>query len=152
MDRGDAARLRDHNELARGFNEQVITEFRANKGVVGGHFASVTLLLLHHVGRRSGKSYLLPLMYLPDGDSYIVAGSNGGAQDEPAWVMNLEAMPEATIEVGERTLTVRPRSIRGRTPERQQLYARLVNYWPGFLTYEENTDRLFPLVRLDPVR
>jgi deazaflavin-dependent oxidoreductase (nitroreductase family) len=151
MNDEEAARLRESNELVRPFNEQVISEFRASKGIVGGHFAPVRLLLLHHVGRRSGKEYVLPLLYLRDGDSFILAGSNGGAEREPAWVSNLEGMSETTIEVGEEILTVRPESIREPTSERERLYARLVDYWPDFLKYGKNTDRQFPLIRLHPI-
>jgi deazaflavin-dependent oxidoreductase (nitroreductase family) len=151
MIQDEGARVRDSKELTRQLNQKVIDEFRANGGVVGGHFESGTLLLLHHVGRRSGKEYVLPLLYLRDGDSYLLAGSNGGAEQEPAWVANLEAMPEATIEVGRETLRVRPRSFRERTKERAEIYAKLVDYWPDFLKYEKNTDRLFPLFRLEPV-
>lgn len=77
--------------------------------------------------------------YIRDGDSDILVGSDGGAQKEPMWLGNLESMSEATIEVGEETLTVRPTTIRGRTAEREELYARLVAYWPDFSKYEENT-------------
>lgn len=149
MDDEESAQIRDQSELARAFNEQVITEFRANKGVVGGHFQGVSLLLLHHTGRRTGKRYVLPMLYLSDGDSFLIAGSNGGHVKEPAWVANLEMMPETTVEVGEETLIVKPEFFRGRTPERELLYAKLVDYWPDFLKYEENTDRVFPVIRLD---
>ena len=152
MNNEEAAALRDSNQQARAFNDQVIAEFRANKGIVGGHFATTTLLLLHHVGRRTGREYVQPLLYMRDGDSYILAGSNGGAEKEPAWVTNLAAMSKATIEVGEETLTVEPKAVPGGTPERDRLYARLVEYWPDFLKYEQNTDRLFPLFKLEPVR
>lgn len=151
MNNEEAAQLRDQNTQARAFNEQVIAEFRANKGIVGGHFKDARLLLLHHVGRRTGKQYVLPVLYMHDGGSLVVAGSNGGAKREPAWVANLEAMSETTVEVGEQTLTVKVSVLRGRVPERERLYARLVEYWPDFLTYEGNTDRVFPVIRLDPV-
>jgi deazaflavin-dependent oxidoreductase (nitroreductase family) len=147
----DSNELRDNKEMVRGFNQQVIEEFRANKGIVGGHFKPVRLLLLHHRGRRTGQAYVLPLLYMRDGESFILAGSNGGAEKEPAWVANLEAMSEATVEVGEETLTVKPAVIRESDPERDRLYSDLVKYWPDFLKYEENTDRPFPVIRLDPV-
>ena len=89
-------------------DDQVITEFRANAGAVldamGGHFKNVHLLLLHHTGRRSGKLYVTPLLFIEDGDKCVLIGSNGGAEKAPAWVDNVAAMPEVVIEVGERTL------------------------------------------------
>lgn len=133
------------------FNDRVIAEFRAQRGIVGGPFATVRLLLLHLVERRTGTPQVVPLLYLRDGDSLVVVGSNGGAKREPAWVANIEAMPEVAAEVGTQTLTFRPTFIRQRTPEREQLWDQLVEYWPDFLAYEKDADRLFPLVRLIPV-
>jgi deazaflavin-dependent oxidoreductase (nitroreductase family) len=89
-------------------DDQVIAEFRANAGVVtdamGGHFKDVHLLVLHHTGRNSGTRYVTPLLYVEDGDRYILVGSNGGNAKEPAWVANVAAMTEVLIEVGERRL------------------------------------------------
>ena len=72
------------------FNEQVIAEFRANAGVVGGHFEGKHLLLLHTIGRRTGQERVIPLVYTTVGDSYVVAGSQGGAEKDPLWVANVE--------------------------------------------------------------
>jgi deazaflavin-dependent oxidoreductase (nitroreductase family) len=132
------------------FNSQVIEEFRANNGVVGGHFEGAHLALVHTVGRRTGTERLMPLLYLPDGDSYVLVGSAGGAEKEPSWVENIAAMPEVTIEVGERSLTTKPTLLRD-GPEREQLYAKYVEYWPDLLQYQTRTERSFPLIRLDPV-
>lgn len=135
-------------------NDTVIAEFRANRGVVteamGGHFRNVTLALVHHVGRRTGQERVQPLLCMRDGDNYVLAGSNGGATKEPLWVTNLEAMAETTIEVGERTLKVRPTVLRSGV-ERDRLYKALVAYWPDMLEYEKNTDRPFSVVLLEPV-
>jgi deazaflavin-dependent oxidoreductase (nitroreductase family) len=133
------------------FNDQVIAEFRANKGIVGGHFAGVRLLLLHDVSSRTGTVNTIPLLVMRDGESFVVVGSAGGAKKEPAWVTNLEAASEATVEFGAEELSTRPVVIREQTPERERLYAKLVDYWPDFLEYEKTTDRLFPVIRLDPV-
>jgi deazaflavin-dependent oxidoreductase (nitroreductase family) len=132
------------------FNKQVIEEFRANKGVVGGHFEGKQLVILHTVGRRSGEERLNPLLAMPNGEGVVLLGSNGGAEKEPAWVANLEAAGEATIELGERTLKVRPTVLR-EGEEWQSLYDRYVDYWPGIRSYEQNTDRKFAMIRLDPV-
>jgi deazaflavin-dependent oxidoreductase (nitroreductase family) len=137
------------NEL----NDQVIAEFRGSSGVVreamGGHFKDAHLLLLHHVGRRSGQTYVNPLVYAASGGSFLVAGSNGGAQQEPLWITNVEAVPEVAIEVGDRTLKARPTVLR-EGPERDQLYKVLVDDWPDLLQYETNTARKFPVILLDP--
>jgi deazaflavin-dependent oxidoreductase (nitroreductase family) len=136
-------------------NDQVIAEFRANAGVVreamGGHFKDIHLLLLHNVGIRSGKTYVNPVLYQNEGDGFIVGGSNGGLTDtQPQWVANVAAMPETTIEVGERTLKVKP-TVLYEGQERDRLYAALVAYWPDFLEYETHTSRQFPVIRLDPM-
>ena len=96
------------------FNAQIIEEFRANEGRVGGMFESMPLLLLHHTGAKSGTAYVNPLAYLRDGDRYVIFASKGGAPDNPGWYYNLKAHPETTIEVGHRHAR-RPRR-RGRQP------------------------------------
>src|SRR5262245_59415222 len=100
------------NEL----NARVVAEFRANGGRVvdamDGHFKEIHLLLLHSTGRRSGHEYLTPLLYVEDGDTYVLVGSNGGAEKEPEWVANVAAMAEVTVEVGERKLTTKPTILR----------------------------------------
>ena len=131
------------------FNDQTMAEFRANAGVVGGHFEGKHLLLLHTIGRRTGQERVTPLVYTTVNGSYVVAGSNGGAEKEPLWVANVEVMPEVTIEVGEVTMTAKPSVLRGGA-ERERLYAALVTYWPDFVSYEASTSRHFPVIRLDP--
>jgi deazaflavin-dependent oxidoreductase (nitroreductase family) len=135
-------------------NEQVVAEFRARAGVVveamGGHFKDIRLLLLHTTGRRSCRHYITPLVYIEDADRYIVAGSNAGADQEPAWVANVAAMPEVVIEVGKHALTTKPTILR-EGPERDRLHAAMVAYSPDIREYETLTTRKFPLIVLDPV-
>ena len=132
------------------FNAQVIDEFRANRGVVGGHFEGKHLAILHIVGRKSGVERLYPLVYTTDGDALLVCGSMGGAPTDPAWVANVEAMSEVTVEVGTDTIVAKPTVLR-EGAERDRLYALLVDYWPDFREYEKKTDRVFPVIRLDPI-
>jgi deazaflavin-dependent oxidoreductase (nitroreductase family) len=135
-------------------NSGVITEFRANRGVVteamGGHFKDTTVTLVHHVGRRTGKEYVQPLLGMSDGGNYVLIGSNGGHGKEPLWVGNLEAMPQTTIELGERTIKVKPAVLR-EGPEHDRLYAEFTKFWPDLRKYEERTDRTFPVVVLEPI-
>jgi deazaflavin-dependent oxidoreductase (nitroreductase family) len=132
-------------------NEQIAAEFRANSGVVGGHFEGKHLLLLHTVGRRSGRELVHPLVYAEDGGSFVICGSNGGAQKEPSWVSNISEMSEVTIEVGERTLRAKPTVVTQQPEWDRLLYDVFGEYWPDIYKYEKNTDRKFPVVRLDPV-
>ena len=98
------------------FNEQVINEFRANQGKVGGPFEGAPLLLLHTTGARSGQLRVSPVMYLPDGNRYVVFASKAGADTHPDWYHNLRAHPEARIEVGDQTLDVQASEIQGDGP------------------------------------
>lgn len=82
------------------FNQQVIDEFRANDGKVGGWFGGARLLLLTTTGARSSKPHTTPVGYLPDGDQVLVIASAGGTPHHPAWYHNLIAHPEVTVEDG----------------------------------------------------
>jgi deazaflavin-dependent oxidoreductase (nitroreductase family) len=134
-------------------DDQVVAEFRANAGVVsdamGGHFKDIHLLLLHHTGRRSGRRYVTPLLYVEDGDRYVLIGSNGGAEKEPAWVANVAAMAEVVVEVGGQTQTAKPTILR-EGPAWDRLQASAMAYWPDILEYQTHTSRTFPLIVLDP--
>lgn len=132
------------------FNAYTIEEFRANGGKVGGYFEGATMLLLHTKGAKSGLPRTNPLVYLPDGDRYVVIASKGGADANPDWYHNLLADPNAEIEVGTgERIPVRATVISG--PEREELYARQVERRPGFADYETKTTRKIPVIALDPV-
>jgi deazaflavin-dependent oxidoreductase (nitroreductase family) len=130
------------------FNTQVISEFRDNAGRVGGMFEGAKMLLLHHTGAKSGTERIAPLVYLPDGDHYVIFASKGGAPENPAWYHNIKAKPDATIEVGEETVEVEVQEAQG--DERERLYAAQVAVMPQFAEYAEKTDRLIPVLVLSP--
>lgn len=129
------------------FNQQVIDEFRANAGVVGGMFAGSSLLLLHHVGARSGQPRVTPLVYLADGDRFVIFASKAGAPENPAWYHNLLANPETEIEVGDRTVAVR--AVEAEGAERERLYSAQVAVAPQFGEYATKTTRQIPVVVLE---
>jgi len=131
------------------FNEHTIAEFRANDGKVGGCFEGATMLLLHTKGARSGLPRTNPLVYLPDGDRYVVIASKGGAPTHPDRYYNLLADPTVEIEVGNERIPVRATVITG--PERDELYARQMDRRPGFADSEKKTTRKIPVIALDPV-
>jgi deazaflavin-dependent oxidoreductase (nitroreductase family) len=131
------------------FNAHTVEEFRANEGRVGGYFEGATMLLLHTKGARSGLHRTNPLVYLPDGDRYVVIASKGGAPTHPDWYYNLLADPSAEIEVGTERLPVRATVITG--PEREELYARQIERRPGFAEYLRKTSRVIPVIALEPV-
>ncbi|MFI7704416.1 nitroreductase family deazaflavin-dependent oxidoreductase [Nonomuraea sp. NPDC049480] len=128
------------------FNQQIIEEFRANEGRVGGMFEGSPLVLLTTTGAKSGRQVTTPVMYLADGERYVVIASNAGADHHPAWYHNLRATPEATAEVGTEKFTTKAVFIEG--AERDDLYARMVAQAPGFAEYEAKTSRRIPVVAL----
>lgn len=129
------------------FNDTVIEQFRANAGVLGGHWEGKTTLLLHTRGRKSGKEYVNPAVAAPYGDSYIICGSAGGAPGDPQWIANLEAQDgPVTIELGPDTVQADVRVVRpGRDDDWDQLYGVWRAYWPDAAEYEKKTDRKFPV-------
>jgi len=130
------------------FNAQIIEEFRANEGRVGGPFEGNPLLLLHHTGARSGKSYVNPLAYQADAGRYVIFASKGGAPENPGWYHNLKANPETTIEVGTETVPVRAEEAAGE--ERDRLFATQAERIPQFGAYQESAGRTIPVMVLTP--
>ncbi len=130
------------------FNARIIEEFRANEGRVGGPFDGGTLLLLHHVGARTGTPRVNPLMYNRDGDRYVIFASKAGAPNNPGWYYNLMADPNTTIEVGTDTIDVVASEATG--DERDRLYSAQVELSPQFAEYQAKTDRAIPVVVLTP--
>lgn len=132
------------------WNEKVIAEFRANEGRVGGHFEGHTLLLLHHTGAKSGNEYVNPLAYqrLTD-DSVAIFASKGGAPTAPDWYYNLVAHPDVEVEIGTETFAAHARVAEG--AERETIWAKQKQEWPGFADYEQKTAgiREIPVVILD---
>ena len=132
-----------------GWNTNIIEEFRANEGRVGGMFQGAPILLLHTTGRRTGADRVNPLMYLPDGDRWVVFATKGGHIAHPHWLHNVEEHPDVTIEVGTETIPVAATVLR-EGPERDELYARQVALRPQFGEYEAKTagHRTIPVIVL----
>jgi deazaflavin-dependent oxidoreductase (nitroreductase family) len=129
------------------WNAKIIEEFRANGGKVGGQFEGAPLLLLHTTGAKTGQERVSPVMYQADGDNLVVFASKAGAPDNPDWFHNLLANPQATVEVGTETLAVTARQAEGE--EREHLWTRQKERFPGFAEYEEKTSRTIPVVVLE---
>lgn len=130
-------------------NQQIIDEFRANDGKVGGHFEGRPLLLLHHVGAKSGVERVNPLVYLPLDASYAVFATNSGEERHPGWYHNLRANPSTTVEVGSRAIAVVAREAEG--AERREIWSRQVETAPAFAELQAKTVREIPVLVLDPV-
>ncbi|HWC09635.1 MAG TPA: nitroreductase family deazaflavin-dependent oxidoreductase [Acidimicrobiales bacterium] len=129
-------------------NQQIIEEFRANEGRVGGPFKGRRLLLLHHRGARTGIERVNPLAVQPLGDgAWAVFASKGGAPTNPDWFHNLVANPEAQIETGTEVVAVKARVAEG--DERERIWSRQKEEWPGFAEYEQKTARQIPVIILE---
>ncbi len=133
---------------AQDFNQQIIDEFRANSGVVGGMFEGAPLLLLHHRGAKSGQERISPLVYLADDGRYAVFASKGGAPTNPGWYHNLLAHPDVTIEVGSETMRAHAEEVKG--DERDRLFAENSRQRENFADYERKTTRVIPVIALTP--
>jgi len=129
------------------WNNNIIDEFRANEGRVGGPFKSAPMLLLHHTGAKSGKARVNPLMYLADGDRLLIFASKGGSPTNPDWFHNLRANPAATVEVGTDTFAVEAQEVTGE--ERDRLYAKQAGLYPPFGDYQAKAGRTIPVVALN---
>jgi deazaflavin-dependent oxidoreductase (nitroreductase family) len=128
------------------WNTSIIEEFRANGGKVGGRFAGAPLLILKTTGAKTGRTRENPMMYLADGDRFLVFASKGGAPTHPDWYHNLVANPSATIEVGDESFDVNAEVLTGE--ERDRFYAIQSERYPGFAEYQEKTERIIPVIAL----
>jgi len=126
------------------WNQQIVDEFHANAGKVGGMFEGKNLLLLTHTGAKSGKQRVSPLVYTTDGDRIVIAASKGGADTNPDWYHNLVANPAVTIEIGTEKFAAKATVVQDRA-ERDRLYAGMVAHAEGFADYEKKTERLIPV-------
>lgn len=131
------------------WNRQVIEEFRANAGQVGGVFENIPLVLLHNVGAKSGETRVNPLAYQQLDGAYALFGSMGGAPKNPAWFHNLVAHPKVTLEFGDRSEDVVARIATGE--ERARIWEKQKVDQPQFAEYEKKTDREIPVIVLEPV-
>jgi deazaflavin-dependent oxidoreductase (nitroreductase family) len=127
-------------------NRPVIAEFRETGGKAGGMFEGKPLVLVHHVGAKSGKERIAPLVPLLDGDRIFIFASKGGADTNPDWFHNLVANPDTTVELGSETFPVTARLLTG--GERDDIYAKQAEVEPQFAEYQRNTTRVIPVFEL----
>ena len=121
--------------------------YRASGGRIGGSFKGAPVLLLTTTGRKSGKPRTMPLLYLRDGDALVVVASEGGAERNPAWFLNLKADPAVEVEVGRTREQRRAREATGE--ERDRLWPKLVEMYGPYEDYQRKTGRTIPVVLLE---
>jgi deazaflavin-dependent oxidoreductase (nitroreductase family) len=133
------------------WNAKTIAEFRANEGRVGGNFEGAPLVLLHTRGRRSGRQYVNPMMYLPhetDPDIIYIFATRGGAPTNPDWYRNATAAGRVSVERGTETYEVTVHDVTG--AERDRIYTEQARRYPGFAEYARQTAgvRIIPVLEL----
>jgi deazaflavin-dependent oxidoreductase (nitroreductase family) len=133
-------------DFVKAFNNDIVDEFRANDGKVGGPFENGDLLLLTTTGAKSGKSRVSPLAYFRVDGKLIIIGSFAGADFDQAWVHNLRANPGAHIEIGTEAYDVTTRELPA--AERDELFEKVSGASPGFAEYQAKTSRVIPLFEL----
>jgi F420H(2)-dependent quinone reductase len=123
--------------------------YRLSGGKLMGRVSSgAPVFLLTTTGRKSGQRRTVPLLYLAEGDDFLVVGSQGGAPRHPGWFHNLEANPQAEVELGRRRVPVTARRLS--EAERDQVWPRLVAIYPPYEDYRRRATRSIPVVRLSP--
>jgi F420H(2)-dependent quinone reductase len=126
-----------------------VLAYRATGGLVGHRVPGAPpMLLLDHVGAKSGKHRTTPLAYLGDGEDLVLVASKGGSPRHPAWFHNLRAYPDTTVQVGSGRRAVRARVATAEEPAR--LWPKVVQMYPGYRHYQRRTEREIPLVILEP--
>jgi deazaflavin-dependent oxidoreductase (nitroreductase family) len=132
---------------ASDFNTKMIAEFRANEGRVGGSWASTTLILIHHIGARSGTERVTPLGCSPQGEGrFAIVASNGGSPTHPDWYYNLKANPRINVEVGTQAFMVLAEELDDTA--RAGLWPKLVAEYPSIGEFQARTARQIPVVML----
>jgi deazaflavin-dependent oxidoreductase (nitroreductase family) len=132
---------------ANDFNTKIIEEFRANEGRVGGPLAGATIILIHHIGAKSGTERVSPLACNPQGDGrFAIVASNGGSPTHPDWVHNLRANPRIDVEVGIQTFKVLAKELDGTA--RAELWPKLVAESPSVGDFQARTARQIPVFLL----
>jgi deazaflavin-dependent oxidoreductase (nitroreductase family) len=119
---------------------------RMRAGSAATSRARAPMILIRHIGARSGKERVNPLTYLPDGNDMVITATKSGAPTNPDWYYNLKEHPRITVDVGTATFPVEATEVTGE--ERDELWRRLVAMRPGFAEYETKTSRIFPMFRL----
>ena len=130
-----------------GFDDKIIAEFRANGGRVSGSLAGTPMILIHHIGAKSGIERVTPLACNPQDDGRIViVASNGGAPTHPSWYFNLKANPRIEVEAGTETFTVLAEELDGSA--RAELWPKLIAASPSIAEFQAKTARRIPLFAL----
>jgi deazaflavin-dependent oxidoreductase (nitroreductase family) len=120
--------------------------YRATGGKLFGRMGKSPIMLLNTVGRKTGRKRTSPLLYVMDGEDFVITASKGGAPTHPAWYLNLKANPDATVEVGDREVRVRAEEVD--SEEKVRLWQKMIEMYPTYDDYKTKTEREIPLLVL----
>ena len=132
------------------FGEQHVRRYRETGGAVGHDWREgTTILLLTTTGRKTGQKRTTPLIYVKDGDRYVIVASKGGAPDHPGWYQNLDKTPEVELQVKDQVFRARARTAHGE--ERERLWRKANEAWRQYDDYAKRTAREIPVVVLERI-
>jgi F420H(2)-dependent quinone reductase len=137
-------------KIMKAVNRVHVTLYRRSKGKFGNKKANLPVLLITTLGRKSGKAHTNPVVYIEDGQDYLISASTGGMDWHPGWYFNLKQRPDVRIEIGEKIIIVQAVIIDGE--ERKLYYEKFKKASNNFVKYEKGTNREIPVVRLVPIR
>ena len=120
--------------------------YRSSGGKIGGKMFGAPVLLLTTTGRKSGRSWTVPVMYQTEGDGWVVIASYAGKPRHPAWWLNLRAQPDASVQIGRETYPVTAVETTGE--DRERLWRRMADMYKGYDEYARKTTRKLPVVLL----
>ena len=130
------------------FTNANVMVYRRSGGRLGGSLKGAPVLLLDHVGRKSGRARTTPVLYLRDGEDLVIVASRGGSDAMPGWWLNLQANPATTVQIGRERRRVLARE--ASAEEKAELWPRLVAMYGDFEIYQRRTEREIPVVILSP--
>lgn len=128
------------------FGAEHVRVYRDTAGERGYHWRGTTILLLTTTGRSSGEQRTTPLIHRTDGERWVIVASKGGAPEHPGWYQNLQAQPDAEIQVLDEVIPVHAHDAEGE--ERERLWSLMAEVWPAYDDYQKKTDRQIPVVVL----
>lgn len=129
------------------FTQAHVLVYRLSGGRVAGSYRGSPVLLVDHVGRKSGKRHTSPLIYARAGDDLVIVASKGGSKKHPMWWLNLKEHPETTVQVGSERRKVRAR--RATPEEKERLWPVVVDVYAPYEEYQRKTDRDIPVILLE---
>jgi len=131
------------------FGQEHVERYLETGGEEGHDWQGTTVLILTTTGRKSGDQRSTPLIYQPHGDDYLVVASKGGADEPPAWYLNLQEDPQITVQVKDDRFAARART--ASADEKPEMWRTMAAVWPSYEEYQQQTEREIPVVVLERV-